>query len=154
MLLCGFLQRTHLSQLSVLKLKCWILQRSNGGSWRATQQKLRPISLNFTAAESEQLTLDTGLWLVQSDHMTWILASHWLRVQQLTLAREAALERALGALYSQNLWLGDFYCDGPVLFVVICHNLTFVWFSADLSARSLLCFSVDQCIIAPTLSSI
>ena len=37
-------------------------------------------ALTLTVMLRDGPTLDTGLWLVESDHMTWILVSDWLRV--------------------------------------------------------------------------
>ena len=46
------------------------------------------IHLQIQFHNSSRLHRDTGLWLVESDHLTWILVSDWLRLHHHPLRRQ------------------------------------------------------------------
>ena len=63
---------------------CWLYWPLNGPEWS------RDLDTGLWLVQNDHMTwilasdwcewsheLNTGLWLVQSDHMTWILASYW-----------------------------------------------------------------------------
>ena len=48
--------------------------------WAGTWAMLRRLgNLSSSILESWKLLINTGLWLVETGHVTWVLASHWSR---------------------------------------------------------------------------
>ena len=98
--------------------------------WSAVSTLLRGLYQVILASHWSRVILrpDTGLSLVQSDHLTWILPSYWSRVLDtiLSLVHRDHLASTLASHWSRVTWIlaSDWSLSGG--FIEINHQLSYL----------------------------